>query len=74
MRAAAPAAMTVVRHSPRRGKAEAVRAGILAGLEQRAALVGFFDADLSTPLARDRRFSGRVSACARTSSSFSAPA
>lgn len=50
MRAAAPAAVTTLRHSPRRGKAEAVRAGILAGLAQRAALVGFFDADLSTPL------------------------
>jgi dolichyl-phosphate beta-glucosyltransferase len=50
IRAAAPAAVTTLRHSPRRGKAEAVRAGILAGLAQRAALVGFFDADLSTPL------------------------
>jgi glycosyltransferase involved in cell wall biosynthesis len=50
MRAAAPAAVTVLRHSPRRGKGEAVRAGILAGLAQRAPLVGFFDADLSTPL------------------------
>ena len=27
-----------------------MRAGILAGLAQRAALVGFFDADLATPL------------------------
>ena len=50
MSMAAPAAITVVRHSPRRGKAEAVRAGILAGLGHRPALVGFFDADLSTPL------------------------
>lgn len=51
MRAAAPASMTTLRHSPRRGKGEAVRAGILAGLARNAALVGFLDADLSTPLA-----------------------
>ena len=34
MRAAAPASVTTLRHSPRRGKAEAVRAGILAGIER----------------------------------------
>lgn len=50
IRAAAPASVIVLQHTPRRGKAEAVRAGMLAGLAQHAALVGFFDADLSTPL------------------------
>lgn len=50
MRAAAPDAVTTVHRMPRGGKGEAVRAGILAGLAQGATLVGFFDADLSTPL------------------------
>ena len=50
LRAAAPGSVTTIGHSPRRGKAEAVRAGILVGLARGVPLVGFFDADLSTPL------------------------
>lgn len=50
MRAAAPASVTAIRQPANRGKAEAVRTGILDGFGQGAALVGFFDADLATPL------------------------
>ena len=50
MREAAPGAVNAIRWSPNRGKAEAVRAGIAAAIAENPAIVGFFDADLSTPL------------------------
>ena len=50
IRAAAPASVTIVRQSINRGKGEAVRAGMLAALSVRPRVIGFFDADLSTPL------------------------
>jgi len=50
MRAAAPATVTAIHHRENRGKAEAVRAGIVAAIAENPAVVGFFDADLSTPL------------------------
>jgi dolichyl-phosphate beta-glucosyltransferase len=50
IRAAAPDAVTTIRLGTNRGKAEAVRAGIVAAIAENPAIVGFFDADLSTPL------------------------
>jgi dolichyl-phosphate beta-glucosyltransferase len=47
---AAPGSVEALQKPSRSGKAEAVRTGILAGIERGAALVGFLDADLSTPL------------------------
>ncbi len=47
---AAPESIAALRHAPNRGKAEAVRTGMRAGIAEGAALVGFFDADLATPL------------------------
>ena len=50
MREAAPAAINVIRHPSNLGKGEAVRAGIVAAIAENPAIVGFLDADLSTPL------------------------
>jgi len=50
IRAEAPAAVELARLSANQGKAAAVREGMLAGLRLGPQLIGFWDADLSTPL------------------------
>ena len=50
LRAQAPDAVAVIHLPANQGKAAAVRAGILEGLGSKPDLVGFWDADLSTPL------------------------
>jgi len=49
LRAAAPDRVTLLRLPANRGKAEAVRLGVLAALDAAATAVGYWDADLSTP-------------------------
>lgn len=50
LRAQAPDGVEVLHLPANQGKAAAVRAGILEGLKQTPDLIGFWDADLSTPL------------------------
>jgi len=54
LEAAAPARVRIVQLPHNRGKAEAVRAGMLAAFESRPDFVGFWDADLSAPLSAIR--------------------
>jgi glycosyltransferase involved in cell wall biosynthesis len=51
----APGRVDVLPLSPNRGKAEAVRLGLLRALERGPDVVGYFDADLSTPVDEIRR-------------------
>jgi dolichyl-phosphate beta-glucosyltransferase len=50
------AAIQVMSHSPNRGKGEAVRRGMLQAFEAGAVYVGYWDADLATPLSEIPRF------------------
>ena len=50
LKAQAPDRVDVIHLPLRQGKGEAVRQGILVGLQRRPDLVGFWDADLATPL------------------------
>jgi glycosyltransferase involved in cell wall biosynthesis len=50
LKASAPGSIDVMRLPSRQGKGEAVRRGILEGIRREPDFVGFWDADLSTPL------------------------
>jgi dolichyl-phosphate beta-glucosyltransferase len=65
VRAAAPDRVTLLRLPANHGKAEAVRRGVLAAFDTGAAVVGYWDADLSTPFSE---LDGLIEALATTPS------
>lgn len=72
MRDAAPDQITVVNLSRNSGKAEAVRQGLIAAADMNAALIGYWDADLATPLDAITDFTRVLSKFAETHVVFGA--
>jgi dolichyl-phosphate beta-glucosyltransferase len=58
LKAARPDRVTLIHQAENRGKAETVRHGICTAVDQNFEYVGFWDADLATPLAEIPEFMG----------------